>query len=65
MSRFRRLSQALQCINTAVFLHAAYILGIGVVSIVGRLFGARFLDEKAKKTNWKKPMGSKDPDRMY
>lgn len=65
MSKFYHFSKALQRINTAIFLHAAYILGIGVVSIVGRLFGARFLDETAKKTNWIQPTGSTDPERMY
>lgn len=31
----------------AIFLHAAYVVGIGAVSAMGRLFGARFLDETA------------------
>ena len=65
MSKFSRLLQALQRINTAVLLHAAYILGIGIVSVVGRLMGAKFLDETATKTNWKTPTGSADPERMY
>ncbi len=65
MSFFRRLSKALQRINTAVFLHAAYVLGIGVVSVIGRAMGAKFLDETAIKTNWKRLTGSQDPERMY
>ncbi|MEK9143324.1 MAG: hypothetical protein AAB481_01710 [Patescibacteria group bacterium] len=65
MNFFRRLSKVLQQISTAVLLHAAYVVGIGVVSVVGRLFGARFLDETATKTNWKPPTGSQDPNRMY
>ena len=48
-----------------MFLLIAYLVGIGPVSIVGRLFGARFLDETATKTNWKPPTGSTDSDRMY
>ena len=51
--------------NTAVLLHAAYVVGIGVVSVIGRAFGMRFLDETAKKTNWKTPTGSTDAERMF
>lgn len=65
MNFFHRLSKSLQRINTAVFLHAAYVVGIGVVSVVGRAFGVRFLDETAIKTNWKQPTGSADTERMY
>lgn len=65
MNTLQRLSKASQRINTAVFLHAAYVVGIGVVSIVGRAMGAKFLDETAKKTNWKRPTGSTDAERMY
>ena len=65
MNTFRRLSQALQRMNTAVLLHAAYVVGIGVVSVIGRAFGMRFLDETAKKTNWKTPTGSTDAERMF
>lgn len=65
MNMFRRLSQALQHINASVLLHVAYIVGIGVVSIVGRAMGMKFLDETATKTNWKSPTGSTDAERMY
>ncbi len=65
MNFFRRLSKVLQRVNTAILLHVAYALGIGVVSVVGRAFGVRFLDETAIKTNWKPPTGSTDSDRMY
>lgn len=65
MNTLQRLSKTLQRINTAVFLHIAYLVGIGAVSILGRLFGARFLDETATKTNWKLPTGSQDQERMY
>lgn len=65
MNFFRRLSKTLQRINTVVFLHAAYIMGIGVVSVVGRAMGVKFLDETATRTNWKLPTGSADTERMY
>ena len=65
MNILRRFLKTLQRINTAVFLHAAYVVGIGVVSVMGRLFGARFLDETAIKTNWKPPTGSQETERMY
>lgn len=65
MNFLRRLSKVLQPVNTMVFLHIAYLVGIGVVSVVGKLFGARFLDETATKTNWKPPTGSQDQERMY
>lgn len=65
MNKFYRASRFLQRITTAVFLYAAYVLGIGVVSVIGRAMGAKFLDETAIKTNWKKPTGSTDSDRMY
>lgn len=48
-----------------MFLLAAYVLGIGVVSLVGRAMGVRFLDEEVTNTNWKKPTGSKETERMY
>ncbi len=65
MNFFRRLSKVLQRVNTAILLHVAYALGIGVVSVVGRAFGVRFFDETVTKTNWKPPTGSADSDRMY
>lgn len=65
MITIRRLSRFLQRINTAVFLLAAYVLGIGVVSLVGRAMGVKFLDEEVTNTNWKKPTGSKETERMY
>ncbi len=65
MNKFYRVSRFLQRINTAVFLHAAYVLGIGVVSVIGRAMGAKFLDETAIKTNWKPQTGSTDEERMY
>ncbi len=65
MNALRYLSKALQRINTAIFLHAAYGLGIGIVSVVGRVMGMKFLDETATKTYWKTPTGSVDPERMY
>lgn len=65
MNFLRWFSKVLQHINTVFFLHVAYIIGIGVVSVAGRAMGAKFLDETAKKTNWKRPTGSTDPERMY
>jgi len=65
MNFFRRFSKALQYINRVIFLHVAYVLGIGVVSVVGRAMGMKFLDETATKTNWKIPTGSTDPERMF
>lgn len=65
MNFFRRFSKTLQRINTAIFLHAAYVVGIGVVSIAGRAMGMKFFDETAKKTNWKSPTGSTDAERMF
>ncbi|MBI4066699.1 hypothetical protein HY411_03200 [Candidatus Gottesmanbacteria bacterium] len=65
MRFFRGLSRALRRINTAIFLHAAYVVGIGVVSVIGRAIGVRFLDETATKTNWKRPTGSDDSTRMF
>lgn len=65
MNTLRRLSRVLQQVNTTIFLHAAYIIGIGVVSVAGRALGVRFLDDVATKTNWKKPTGSKETERMY
>ncbi len=65
MRTFHALSGRLQRIQIALFLHAAYAVGIGVVSVVGRALGMRFLDEVAVKTNWKMPTGSMDAQRMY
>lgn len=65
MNTLRRLSRVLQQVNAAIFLHAAYIIGIGVVSLLGRAIGVKFLDERVTKTNWKTPTGSKERARMY
>ena len=65
MNLLRRLSKVLQRVNTAVLLHAAYVVGIGVVSVAGRAMGMKFFDEEAIKTNWKRPTGSTDPERMF
>lgn len=58
-------SRLIQRVTAIMFLHAAYFLGIGVVSVLGRMFGTRFLDEIPTKTNWKKPTGSEEMERMY
>lgn len=65
MRVLQKLFCLFQRINTAIFLHAAYLFGVGVVSVVGRAFGMRFLQENSVKTNWKEPTGSADSKRMY
>ena len=65
MKRFLQLSRALQRINVALLLHMAYFLGIGIVSLVGRALGYRFLDESAAGSTCSAPTGSDEPERMY
>jgi hypothetical protein len=40
-------------INTAV-LATAYLLGVGITSVVARITGKKFLDIGKKRTYWKK-----------
>ena len=65
MNKLQKFSTTLQRFYTALFLHSAYILGIGIVSISGKLSGVYFLENKTSGSNWKLTTGSHEPDRMY
>lgn len=53
MIRFlKRLSHVLQKTTTIVFLHLAYVVGIGVTSGIGKVLKRSFFSVHPVKSNW-------------
>lgn len=46
-------------------LTVAFVLGVGAIGLVRRLFGARFLNNKPTLSTWQTPTGSRSLERMY
>ena len=64
---FRNFSHAITNIVNFVLLFLVYIIGIGIVSIAGKLFGKHFLDIKkqGKNSNWHEHKITKQPLEKY
>ncbi|MBI5018943.1 hypothetical protein HZB58_01595 [Candidatus Gottesmanbacteria bacterium] len=65
MKIFTRITAYIPRIITEVFLTLAFVLGVGVVSVVFRLVGRRMLKYSTKKSLWEEPTGSSSLARMY
>lgn len=65
MKRIIAISTFLQSVISAILLTVAYIIGIGVVSIIGKMFNIQFLKRDTKISTWTAFQHSADDRKMY
>lgn len=65
MKILKHIAAHIPLIITDVFLTLAFILGVGIISVVFRLAGRRMLGYGTKNSQWEEPTGGNDLTRMY
>ena len=61
----RIISARMKDVTTFILLHLAYLLGIGVTSLVAKLVGKHFLNMNPEGSSWKKHPAQNNLDTMY
>lgn len=65
MHFFRILSRRSRDITSFIFLSLSYLIGVGLTSVVGKLFGKYFLEMTPKKTTWVAHKNDSSWEHMY
>jgi hypothetical protein len=69
LSAVRRLLDKVKAVQkivfTWVFLNFIYVLGIGLTSVVGRVFGFQFITKPKKASSWQTHARSINVETMY
>lgn len=65
MRAYKRISFFMAGILVVVLHALAFILGIGIVSVLFKMAGRRLLSQRARNSTWEPVSGSGDVSRMY
>lgn len=64
-SFFTKFARSFQFVSTVFLLHVAYFIGIGITSLVGRMFRVPFLHDSTADSTWIKHHDSEDLSKMF
>ena len=62
---FKKISASLTEVINKILLFVAYVVGIGIPSILYKLADKRFLKMNPSKSTWESPSGSEKIEKMY